>query len=121
MSDSMQQPQYAPTPPTNTLAIVSLVSGILSWFLFPIVGALVAIVTGHMARREITASLGSQGGDGLALAGLIIGYLNLATYCFSILIFILIFGSVIGLGGCAILADSAGFESSAVIPPIPSS
>jgi hypothetical protein len=40
--------------PTNTMAIVSLVSGILSWFMFPVIGALVAVVAGHMARNEIS-------------------------------------------------------------------
>lgn len=83
-------------------------------------GALVAVITGHMARREIRESYGAQTGDGLAVAGLIIGYLNLVLYCVSILIFVLIFGGMIGLSGCAILADSAGFiPSSVVIPPIP--
>lgn len=116
-----QQPQYIPGPPTSTLAIVSLVSAILSWFLFPIIGALVAVVTGHMARREIRDSLGAKSGDGLAIAGLIIGYLNLVMYCVSFLIFILIFGGMIGLGGCAVLADSIGFNpSNVVIPPLPS-
>ena len=47
-----QQPQTS-SPPTNTMAVISLVSGILSWFIFPVVGALVAVITGHMARNEI--------------------------------------------------------------------
>jgi len=103
---STQQP-YSSSPPTNTLAIVSLVSAILCWFLFPIVGALVAIVTGHMARNEISKSMGAQSGDGLALAGLIVGYLNLAINCIGILIAILFFGGMFGLGACAILSESA--------------
>jgi hypothetical protein len=116
-----QQPQYAPSPPTNTLAIVSLVSAILSWFLFPIIGAVVAVITGHMARSEIRNSFGAQSGDGLAIAGLIVGYVNLAIYCISLLIFVLIFGGMIGLGGCAVLTDSVGFNpSNVVIPPLPS-
>jgi hypothetical protein len=42
-----------PSPTTNTLAIVSLVFGALAWTLLPLVGAIVAIVTGHMARGEL--------------------------------------------------------------------
>jgi len=38
----------------------------------------VAIITGHMARRQIKTSLGRQTGDGIATAGLVLGYLNLA-------------------------------------------
>lgn len=48
-----QQPQTS-SPPTNTMATVSLVSGILSWFIFPVIGALVAVITGHVARNEIS-------------------------------------------------------------------
>ncbi|MBN1218076.1 MAG: DUF4190 domain-containing protein [Anaerolineae bacterium] len=115
-----QQPPYAPSPPTNTLAIVSLVTAILSWLFFPILGAIVAIITGHMARREIQASYGAQSGDGLAMAGLIIGYLNLVLYCVFILIFVLIFGGMIGLSGCAILSESTNFNPAGlIIPPIP--
>ena len=105
------QPQYAPNPPTNTWAIVSLVSSIVGWVFFPIIGGLVGIITGHMARREIKDSLGAQGGDGLAIAGLIIGYLNLLISCGGVLIFLLFFGSLIGLSGCAILSESVGLLS----------
>ena len=62
--------------PTNTLAIVSLSSGILSWFLVPVVGAVVAVVTGHLAKAEIRRT-GEQG-DGFATIGLVLGYLHLA-------------------------------------------
>ena len=62
--------------PTNTLALVSLISGIISWFLVPVIGGVVAVVTGHMAKREIRRT-GEQG-DMLATIGLILGYLHLA-------------------------------------------
>lgn len=110
------QPQYAPNPPTNTWAIVSLVSSIVGWVFFPIIGGLAGVVTGHMARREIKASLGTQGGDGLAIAGLVIGYLNLLTYCAGVLIFLLVFGGVIGLSSCAILSESVGLLFSGDVP-----
>lgn len=117
----MQQPQYA-NPPTNTMAIVSLVSGILSWFVLPFIAAVVAVITGHMARRQIKDSQGMEGGDGLALIGLVLGYLNIIGTCIGIIFFLLIFGSVIGLSGCAILSEAGSIDtSSIVIPPIPSS
>ena len=115
-----QHPQYAPNPPTNTMAVVSLVSGILSWLIFPLIGAIVAIITGHMARKEIKASLGGQTGDGLAIAGLILGYTNIVIMCLSLIFVLLIFGGMFGLAGCAILSDSASFvPTDAIIPPIP--
>jgi len=110
--NDVPQPQYAPSPPTNTWAIVSLVSSIVGWIFFPIVGGLAGVVTGHMARREIKNSLGAQGGDGLAIAGLVIGYLNLLTYCGTVLILLLFFGGMIGLSSCALLAESVSLLSS---------
>jgi hypothetical protein len=44
--------------------------------LVPVVGAFVAIVTGHLARGQIKQT--GEAGAGLALAGLILGYVNLA-------------------------------------------
>lgn len=62
---------------TSTLAILSLVFGILSYVLLPLIGAIVAVVTGHMAKREIREGLGKFSGDGLATVGLILGYAQL--------------------------------------------
>lgn len=120
MSESIQ-PQYASTPPTNTMAIVSLASGIISWFALPLLAGIVAIITGHMARGEIKRSQGMQTGDTLAVIGLILGYLNLVAAC---ILPILVFGGLISLGGicsaCAALSERGGLDfSGAVIPPIP--
>ena len=68
----------APMRQTSTLAVVSLVFGILGWTLLPFLGALVAISTGHMARREIRAANGRLDGDGLAVAGLVLGWVAMA-------------------------------------------
>jgi hypothetical protein len=57
------------------MAIGSLVSGIFSFF-FP--AAIAAIVLGHVARSNIRKSAGRLTGNGIALAGLILGYLGLA-------------------------------------------
>lgn len=74
----MSEEQYYQQPyQTSTLAIVSLVSGIVCWFLLPILGAIVAVITGHMAKREILDSQGRLTGDGMATAGLVLGYLQL--------------------------------------------
>jgi len=40
------------------------------------IGAIVAIITGHMARRQIKQT--GEAGDGLAFIGLILGYVHLA-------------------------------------------
>jgi len=88
-----------PVRTTNTLAIVSLVFGIVCWIAIPFVGAVVAIVCGHAARGEIRRSPpGTFDGDGLAVAGLILGYAHLAFIAAALM---LIFGL---LGGLAFFA-----------------
>ena len=80
MSDFSSYPQSPPirqSPPNSGLAIASLVTGILAWVLIPILGAMIAIITGHLAKREIRESNGMLSGDGMATAGLILGYINL--------------------------------------------
>jgi hypothetical protein len=79
MSDYPQYPQVPPTMLTqnSTLAIVSLIAGIASWVLIPFIGAVVAVITGHMAKKEIRQSVGRLTGDGMATAGLVLGYIQL--------------------------------------------
>ena len=70
-------PPAAPigSPATSTKAIISLVSGLFI-FLFPL--SLVAIILGHMSLSEIRKSAGRLTGEGLATAGLILGYIGVA-------------------------------------------
>jgi type IV pilus assembly protein PilA len=56
---------------TNSLAIVSLICGIL--FVVPFSG-IAAIITGHMSRSRIRRSGGALKGSGMAMAGLVLGY-----------------------------------------------
>jgi hypothetical protein len=96
MSQQSYQQPYQPytTPPaapTSNLAIVSLVSGILGWTLLPTVGAIIAVITGHMAKSEIRRSNGVMGGNSAATWGLILGYVNIAFVILGMcLIFVLI-------------------------------
>ena len=72
-----QQP-YNPYPAqqgTNGFAIASLVLGLL-WFYG--VGAILALVFGYMGKRQIDESDGRQQGRGLAIAGIILGWIGLA-------------------------------------------
>ncbi len=78
-------PAYAPTygqsasvPPTSGFAIASLICSIVSWFLVPFIGGVLAVIFGHIARQEIRRSQGWKRGNGLALAGLVIGYIHIA-------------------------------------------
>ncbi len=61
---------YQPQRPTNVLAIISLVASCAGWL---IPGASIAgIITGHIALGQIKRT--GEGGRGLALGGVIVGY-----------------------------------------------
>ena len=89
MSDPLRQ--------TSTTAIVSLVSGLLGWILLPLIGSLVAIVTGHMARAEIRRNPQALEGDGLVIAGLVLGYAMVAIAVASVIAVVLFFGGLAAL------------------------
>jgi hypothetical protein len=61
---------------TSGKAWGSLITGIFGLLLFP--AAIVAIVLGHVSRAEIRRSSGRLQGDGMALGGLVLGYLGIA-------------------------------------------
>lgn len=67
-------PAYPVTKRDSSLAIISLVSGIIGWTIIPFIGSIVAVITGHLAKKEIRDSGNTMSGDGMALAGLILGY-----------------------------------------------
>ncbi|HTD29125.1 MAG TPA: DUF4190 domain-containing protein [Xanthomonadaceae bacterium] len=83
-----------PVRQTCSTATISLVFGILSWFCLPFIGAVIAIVSGHMARAEIRRAPGGMEGDGLAVGGLVLGYAHLAVIMLVIVVFFMFFGGV---------------------------
>ena len=79
----------------SSMAVVSLASGILCWLVVPFIGAVVAVVTGVSARREIRASGGTVGGWNMATVGLWLGAINLALFAMAVLVVVgLIFAGV---------------------------
>jgi hypothetical protein len=104
----MENPNFQQIPPpsqfpppmyvtqSSTLAIVSLITGILGWIGFIGIGPIIAIITGHMARNEINKSGGRITGSGMATAGLVLGYINLGLSIIGLCIFLAFL--VLGLG-----------------------
>lgn len=63
---------------TSGLAVASLILGILSLLGAAVCGApIAAVICGHLALGQIKRSAGQVGGRGLAIAGLVTGYLAL--------------------------------------------
>lgn len=67
---------------TNTMAIVSLVT---SFFI-----ALAGVIFGHIALSQIKKS--GESGRGLAIAGLIIGYIGIAAWIIVLIVYALFLG-----------------------------
>lgn len=85
----MSQPPPPPPPPppggfqpsggsaarsgTNGFAVASLVLGIIPCF-----NGILAIIFGFVAKNQIKQSGGTQGGDGMATAGIVLGFIWIA-------------------------------------------
>ncbi|MET7569694.1 DUF1707 and DUF4190 domain-containing protein [Streptomyces sp. NPDC005492] len=86
------QPGFRPTPPTflpapvpvtNGKAVGALVCGLLTVPTLGLTG-IPAVVLGHTARAEIRRT--DEGGDGMALTGLVFGWLSIAGWGLLILL-----------------------------------
>lgn len=71
-------------PKTSGLAIWSLVLGILSLMCFTIFAGIPGVICGHKALSRIKKSGGALTGQGLAIGGLVTGYLGIAFAIFLI-------------------------------------
>lgn len=61
---------------TSGLAIASLVTGLFAWCF--VVPGIVAIVLGHLALEQIDRSGGATAGRGMAIAGIVLGWIGVA-------------------------------------------
>lgn len=69
---------YVPYPVptrTNGFAIASLVLGIV-WVYW--IGSILALVFGYIAKNQIDRSGGTQTGRGMAIAGIVLGWIGVA-------------------------------------------
>jgi hypothetical protein len=73
---------YAPPRPTNGMAIASLVLGIL-WLYW--LGSILALVFGYVAQQQIKQR--GDAGGGLAIAGIILGWIGIATLVLTVVFF----------------------------------
>ncbi len=90
-----------PTAPTHTMAIVSLIFGILGLVqVCPGIGSIIAVVTGNMAQGDIRRNPGMYSGDGLAKGGIILGWIGIALAVCGLCAAVF---WIFGMGGLAVL------------------
>lgn len=94
---------YAPAAvaPTSNEAIWSLVLGILSVTCLGLLAGIPAVILGTIGKRKIGESGGALRGQGLATAGLVLGWVSIG---FSVLIFLfVVLGAIAGSGSSGAL------------------
>jgi hypothetical protein len=85
--------------PASTMATFSLIAGILGFMGLPIIASIVAIWTGYSARKETRAVPPTASGDGMATAGIVMGWIQIGLAAVAICCFVAYFVFVIGLVG----------------------
>lgn len=99
------QPGYGQQ--SSSLAVISLIAGIASFFIVPLLGAIAAVITGGMAKKEIRQSGGRITGLGMANWGVVLGWINIAFSLIGLCIALLAVLGVIGVPICLMpFADS---------------
>jgi len=71
---------------TNGLAVASMVVGIV-WIYW--IGSILALIFGYIAKGQIDQSQGRQGGRGMAIAGIVLGWVGIGFLLLGIVAFIL--------------------------------
>ena len=86
-----QTPGYVPAPmaPSSNEAIWSLVLGILSLTCFGLIAGIPAVILGSVAKRKIAESGGMIRGQGLATAGLVMGWVSIGLSAAFVLLMII--------------------------------
>lgn len=103
-------PPYAVVPPTSGLAIASLIVSIGSFLVCGCPVSIVGAVLGHMALSQIRSSGRTVGGDGVAKAGIIIGWIitgiAAAFWAFWVVLYLFFGVAFLGIGAAGVSAGS---------------
>ncbi len=98
------------TVPTNGMAIASLILGIAGLTVVPTIGSVLALILGYMAKRDIRQRPTESTGEGLATAGVVMGWIGV------VLTVLAVCGIIAMFGFCAIASSGASYESSLLVP-----
>lgn len=84
-------PAYPITAPrTNGMAVASMVLGIL-WLYW--IGSVLALIFGYIAKRQIDRSGSAQVGRGMAIAGIVLGWVGVAAFVALIVLGVALLGN----------------------------
>lgn len=78
---------------TSGLALASLGLGLVGLFIAPLIASTIAIILGHLARRDLRRD-STLAGNGFALAGIVLGWIGVVIgIVFLILLFAIVSGA----------------------------
>lgn len=97
--------QFQPVAPAkaNGKGIAGMVLGILAFvpgiFITPfnVILSILALVFGMIGKKEIDASAGTQGGRGMAIAGIVLGWVGIGFALIGLLFIIILGASFLGM------------------------
>lgn len=81
-------PVFGAGKPVEGFAIASLASAISAFVVLPVIGSILGIVFGRIAKRRIAENPELQG-EGLARAGLIVGWVGVGLFVLAVIFIIL--------------------------------
>jgi hypothetical protein len=105
-------PPSGPTPQVRSsgLALLSLLLGIAGLTVLPLLASILAIIFGYMARNDIRQRPDELTGDGLAVAGIVMGWIAVGvTALIALLVALGLGAGICGFGLCGITSTSVGY------------
>ena len=98
------------TVPTSGMAIASLILGIAGLTVVPAIGSVLALILGYMAKRDIRQRPDEASGEGLATAGIVLGWIGV------VLAVLAACGIMALLGFCSIASSGTSYSSFLLAP-----
>jgi hypothetical protein len=96
--------------PTNGMAVASLILGIAGLSVVPVIGSVLALILGYMAKRDIRQRPTETTGEGLATAGVVMGWIGV------VLTVLVVCGILAFFGFCAIASSGSSSQSFLLAP-----
>jgi len=84
------------------MAVISMISSIVGWFSFGVL-CILGVILGHISLKQLKTS--GEGGRGMALTGLIVGYIGIAGWIIGLIVFVVFLGIV----GASVAASGASY------------
>ncbi|MCP2040279.1 hypothetical protein L1281_000861 [Neisseria sp. HSC-16F19] len=101
----------------NTPAWISLIAGVLSWVVLPVIASLVAIISGHRGRKKAREEGAPHGV--VALIGLVLGYLSLLLVLLAVVALLMLPGLLEEVIGQVEMEQSAAVQTATVPQNVP--